>query len=83
MRETGVDEMQVEGLMQVASGGSPSTRDQQSAYMTPDMDKEMQVETKGEFGGVGIQIGVKESRLAVDSAHTSDGMRQWPEGSER
>ena len=25
----------------------------------------MQVETKGEFGGVGIQIGVKENRLAV------------------
>jgi len=29
------------------------------------MYKEMQVETKGEFGGVGIQIGVKENRLAV------------------
>ena len=35
------------------------------AYMTPEMYKEMQVETKGEFGGVGIQIGVKENRLAV------------------
>jgi carboxyl-terminal processing protease len=33
--------------------------------MTPDMYKEIQVETKGEFGGVGIQIGVKENRLAV------------------
>jgi len=33
--------------------------------MTPEMYKEMQVETKGEFGGVGIQIGVKENRLAV------------------
>jgi carboxyl-terminal processing protease len=31
------------------------------------MYKEMQVETKGEFGGVGIQIGVKENRLAVIS----------------
>jgi carboxyl-terminal processing protease len=29
------------------------------------MYKEMQVETKGEFGGVGIQIGVKDNRLAV------------------
>jgi carboxyl-terminal processing protease len=42
-----------------------STLDPHSAYMTPDMYKEMQVETKGEFGGVGIQIGVKENRLAV------------------
>jgi carboxyl-terminal processing protease len=42
-----------------------STLDPHSAYMTPEMYKEMQVETKGEFGGVGIQIGVKENRLAV------------------
>jgi len=42
-----------------------STLDPHSAYMTADMYKEMQVETKGEFGGVGIQIGVKENRLAV------------------
>ena len=33
--------------------------------MTPEMYKEIQVETKGEFGGVGIQIGVKDNRLAV------------------
>jgi carboxyl-terminal processing protease len=33
--------------------------------MTPEMYKEMQVETRGEFGGVGIQIGVKDNRLAV------------------
>jgi carboxyl-terminal processing protease len=29
------------------------------------MYKEIQVETKGEFGGVGIQIGIKDNRLAV------------------
>jgi len=33
--------------------------------MTPEMFKEIQVETKGEFGGVGIQIGIKDNRLAV------------------
>ena len=33
--------------------------------MTPEMYKEIQVETKGEFGGVGIQIGMKDNRLAV------------------
>jgi carboxyl-terminal processing protease len=42
-----------------------STLDPHSAYMTPEMYKEIQVETKGEFGGVGIQIGIKENRLAV------------------
>ena len=39
--------------------------DPHSSYMTPEMYKEMQVETKGEFGGLGIQIGIKENRLTV------------------
>ncbi|MGQ0811383.1 MAG: S41 family peptidase [Nitrospiraceae bacterium] len=60
-----VDDTKVKDLVQGAIRGMLSTLDPHSAYMTPEMYKEMQVETKGEFGGVGIQIGVKESRLAV------------------
>ena len=60
-----VEETKVKDLVQGAIRGMLSTLDPHSAYMTPDMYKEMQVETKGEFGGVGIQIGVKENRLAV------------------
>jgi len=60
-----VDETKVKDLVQGAIRGMLATLDPHSAYMTPDMYKEMQVETKGEFGGVGIQIGVKENRLAV------------------
>src|SRR5499426_3289085 len=60
-----VDETKAKDLVQGAIRGMLSTLDPHSAYMTPDMYKEMQVETKGEFGGVGIQIGVKENRLAV------------------
>jgi len=60
-----VDETKVKDLVQGAIRGMLSTLDPHSAYMTPEMFKEMQVETKGEFGGVGIQIGVKENRLAV------------------
>ena len=33
--------------------------------MTAEGFKEMQVETKGEFGGIGIQIGMKENILTV------------------
>ncbi|MEK9139744.1 MAG: S41 family peptidase, partial [Nitrospirota bacterium] len=51
--------------IQGAIRGMLSTLDPHSAYMTPEMYKEMQVETRGEFGGVGIQIGVKDNRLAV------------------
>ena len=60
-----VDETKPKDLIQGAIRGMLSTLDPHSAYMTPEMYKEMQVETKGEFGGVGIQIGVKDSRLAV------------------
>src|SRR5215469_10355185 len=60
-----VDETKVKDLVQGAIRGMLATLDPHSAYMTPEMYKEMQVETKGEFGGVGIQIGVKENRLAV------------------
>jgi carboxyl-terminal processing protease len=60
-----VDDTKPKDLVQGAIRGMLATLDPHSAYMTPDMYKEMQVETKGEFGGVGIQIGVKENRLAV------------------
>src|SRR6266849_10873136 len=41
------------------------TLDPHSAIRPPDVYKEVQVETKGEFGGVGIQIGIKDNRLTV------------------
>ena len=55
-----VDDTKVKDLVQGAIRGMLSTLDPHSAYMTPEMYKEMQVETKGEFGGVGIQIGVTD-----------------------
>lgn len=60
-----VDETKAKDLIQGAIRGMLATLDPHSAYMTPEMYKEMQVETKGEFGGVGIQIGVKDNRLTV------------------
>lgn len=60
-----VEEVKVKSLVQGAMRGMLSTLDPHSAYMTPEMYKEIQVETKGEFGGVGIQIGVKDNRLTV------------------
>jgi carboxyl-terminal processing protease len=60
-----VDETKPKDLIQGAIRGMLATLDPHSAYMTPEMYKEMQVETRGEFGGVGIQIGVKDNHLAV------------------
>lgn len=60
-----VEEVKSKDLVQGAIRGLLSALDPHSAYMTPEMYKEIQVETKGEFGGVGIQIGIKDNRLAV------------------
>ncbi len=60
-----VEPIKVKELVQGAIRGMLSTLDPHSAYMTPEMYKEIQVETKGEFGGVGIQIGIKDNRLTV------------------
>ncbi|MDH5740875.1 MAG: S41 family peptidase [Nitrospira sp.] len=60
-----VEETKPKDLIQGAIRGMLGTLDPHSAYMTPEMYKEMQVETRGEFGGVGIQIGVKDNQLSV------------------
>jgi carboxyl-terminal processing protease len=60
-----VEEVKTKDLVYGAIRGMLSTLDPHSAFMPPDVYKEVQVETKGEFGGVGIQIGMKDSRLTV------------------
>jgi len=41
--------------------------DSYSQFMPPDIYKEMQVETKGEFGGIGIVIGIRNGLLIIIS----------------
>ncbi len=60
-----VEEVKTRDLVYGAIRGMLATLDPHSAFMPPDVYKEVQVETKGEFGGVGIQIGVKDSHLTV------------------
>ena len=50
-----VEETKTKDLVQGAVRGMLTSLDPHSSYMTPEMYKEMQVETKGEFGGLGIQ----------------------------
>ena len=60
-----VDEVDPKKLIQDALQGMVSRLDPHSTYMPPDMYKEMQVETKGSFGGVGIEITIKDDVLTV------------------
>lgn len=50
-----------------AINGMLTGLDSYSQFMPPDIYKEMQVETKGEFGGIGIVIGVRNGLLIIIS----------------
>lgn len=63
-----VEEVKPEELVQGAIVGMLRTLDPHSAFMPPDMYKEMQVETEGSFGGIGIEITIKDDQLMVVSA---------------
>jgi carboxyl-terminal processing protease len=60
-----VDEVKTKDLITGAIKGMVTSLDPHSGYMPPESFKELQVETKGEFGGLGIQIGMKDSLLTV------------------
>jgi carboxyl-terminal processing protease len=60
-----VEEVKSKDLVYGAIRGMVGNLDPHSAFMPPEMYREMQVDTRGEFGGIGIQIGIKESLLTV------------------
>src|SRR5438093_1232335 len=51
-----VDDVQTKQLIEGAINGMLASLDPHSAYLTPDLYKELQVDTKGSFGGLGIEI---------------------------
>ncbi|HMK49239.1 MAG TPA: S41 family peptidase [Thermodesulfovibrionales bacterium] len=65
IRKNYVEDVKPKDLIYGAIKGMLSSLDPHSAFMTPDQYKEMQVDTKGEFGGLGIQIGSKDGMLTV------------------
>ena len=62
-----VEDVDNKDLIYGAINGMLSSLDPHSSFMPPESFKEMQVETKGKFGGVGIEITMKEGVLTVVS----------------
>jgi carboxyl-terminal processing protease len=60
-----VDETAPRDLVYGAVKGMLETLDPHSAFMPPEVYKEMQVETQGAFGGLGIEITIKDRQLTV------------------
>ncbi len=62
-----VEDVDSQEIVYGAIKGMLQTLDPHSSFMTPDMFKEMEVETKGSFGGLGIEIGVRDGALTIIS----------------
>ncbi len=52
-------------LVEGAIKGLLATLDPHSGYLDPDFYQDLQVQTKGEFGGLGIEITIKDGLLVV------------------
>ena len=62
-----VDEVDQGEMMDSAINGVLQSLDPYSAYMSPELFREMQTDTRGEFGGLGIEIGMESGVVKVIS----------------
>jgi carboxyl-terminal processing protease len=60
-----VEKVDEKDLVYGAIRGMLNSLDPHSAFMPPEAFKELKVDTKGEFGGLGIQIGIKNKILTI------------------
>jgi carboxyl-terminal processing protease len=62
-----VEDVDTKNLVNGAINGMLSSLDPHSAYLTPELYKDLQMDTQGRFGGLGIEITVKGGVLTVVS----------------
>jgi carboxyl-terminal processing protease len=67
INEEYVDEINQSDSMDSAINGLLQSLDPYSAYMSPEILNEMQTETSGEFGGLGIEVGMEAGVVKVIS----------------
>ena len=67
INEEYVDEIDQSKSMDSAINGLLQSLDPYSSYMSPEIFKEMQTETSGEFGGLGIEVGMESGVVKVIS----------------
>ncbi len=67
VEENYVQEVDAENLVYGAIQGMLRSLDTHSSFMPPEVYREMQVETEGHFGGLGIEITVRDDILTVVS----------------
>ena len=67
INEEYVDEIDQSRGMDAAINGLLQSLDPYSSYMSPEIFNEMQTETSGEFGGLGIEVGMESGVVKVVS----------------
>ena len=67
VRSSYVEKVDMEELIYGALRGMLNTLDPHSSFLTPEMYEEMQADAHGEFGGLGIEITVKDGALIIVS----------------
>lgn len=67
IRSDYVEEAASKDLIYGAMKGMLSSLDPYSQFMDPDTYNEMKIETEGEFGGIGIEITIKDNLLTIIS----------------
>jgi carboxyl-terminal processing protease len=67
VRKHYVDQVDEKKLIQGAVDGMLSKLDPHSSFMTPEPYKEMRINMAGSFGGLGIEINIKNEKLTVIS----------------
>tara|TARA_B110000014_G_C20117400_1_gene590596 strand:- start:879 stop:2033 length:1155 start_codon:yes stop_codon:yes gene_type:complete len=65
VQEEYVDEIDQSEVMDAAINGVLQSLDPYSAYMSPEIFEEMQTETSGEFGGLGIEVSMEAGVVKV------------------
>ncbi len=67
IKKSYVEEVDTKKLIYGAINGMLTSLDPHSSFMPPDTYKEMKIDTKGAFGGLGIEISIKDGVLTVIS----------------
>lgn len=67
VKKSYVEEVDSKKLIYGAINGMLTALDPHSSFMSPETFKEMKIDTKGAFGGLGIEISIKDGILTVIS----------------
>lgn len=65
VKKSYVEEVDTKKLIYGAINGMLSSLDPHSSFMPPETYKEMKIDTKGTFGGLGIEISIKDGLLTI------------------